>query len=66
MQVGEEGTWSTVSAGERHTCGVKTDGTLFCWGTSGWWWRVGGEAYVSVGWVNGNCMYVCVGGFRIV
>lgn len=24
--------WSTVSAGERHTCGVRRDGTLWCWG----------------------------------
>ena len=24
--------WSTVSAGGLHTCGVRTDGTLACWG----------------------------------
>jgi hypothetical protein len=24
--------WSTVSAAETHTCGVRTDGTLACWG----------------------------------
>jgi hypothetical protein len=28
------GTWSAVSAGWQHTCGLKTGGTLFCWG--GW------------------------------
>ncbi len=24
--------WSTVSAGSEHTCGVRTDHTLWCWG----------------------------------
>jgi len=28
------GTFSQVSAGGRHTCGVKTDGTLACWGNN--------------------------------
>lgn len=27
-----EGPWISVSAGEAHTCGVRSDGTLFCWG----------------------------------
>ena len=26
------GTFTQVSAGEQHTCGVKTDGTVACWG----------------------------------
>ena len=25
---------STISAGSAHTCGVRTDGTLACWGTN--------------------------------
>jgi len=24
--------WESVSAGDRHTCGVKADGSLYCWG----------------------------------
>lgn len=24
--------WSSVSAGARHTCGIRTDATLWCWG----------------------------------
>lgn len=27
--------WKTVSAGENHTCAVKTNGTLWCWGDDG-------------------------------
>jgi alpha-tubulin suppressor-like RCC1 family protein len=25
-------TWSNVSAGSSHTCGIRTDKTLYCWG----------------------------------
>ena len=25
--------WEQVSAGERHTCGLREDGTLWCWGS---------------------------------
>jgi alpha-tubulin suppressor-like RCC1 family protein len=27
--------WATVSAGREHTCAIKTDGTLWCWGSDG-------------------------------
>lgn len=27
-------TWARVAAGRDHTCGVQTDGTLWCWGSS--------------------------------
>ena len=29
------GDWAAVSAGEDHTCAVKTDHTLWCWGENG-------------------------------
>ncbi len=29
------GTWLAVSAGSGHTCGLKTDGALLCWGGFG-------------------------------
>jgi alpha-tubulin suppressor-like RCC1 family protein len=28
------GTWRSVTTGERHTCGIRTDGTLWCWGAA--------------------------------
>ncbi len=28
------GKWSITDAGRTHTCGIKTDGTLWCWGTN--------------------------------
>ncbi len=27
------GTWRSVTAGDVHTCGIRTDGTLWCWGS---------------------------------
>ncbi len=35
VAVSADGTWSAVSAGTYHTCGLKTDGALFCWGELG-------------------------------
>jgi alpha-tubulin suppressor-like RCC1 family protein len=33
MQEGTGATdWARVSAGDKHTCAIKTNGTLFCWG----------------------------------
>ncbi len=31
-QVGTDGDWSTVALGPENGCGVRTDGTLWCWG----------------------------------
>ena len=28
-----EGTFSAISAGNAHTCGIRSDGTIACWGT---------------------------------
>ena len=30
----EEGTFTTIDAGDGHTCGVRTDQTITCWGTN--------------------------------
>ncbi len=32
-QIGAGATWKSVDAGDRHTCAVRTNGTLWCWGT---------------------------------
>jgi len=34
-QVGTETDWQSVSVGNEHTCGVQTDGSLWCWGANG-------------------------------
>ncbi len=28
-------TWTAVGAGRAHTCGIRGDGTLWCWGANG-------------------------------
>jgi alpha-tubulin suppressor-like RCC1 family protein len=28
----DDGPWTSVGAGQAHTCGVKTDGSVWCWG----------------------------------
>lgn len=32
MQVGLDSNWLSVALGEWHTCGIKTDNSLWCWG----------------------------------
>ncbi len=32
VQVGTGSNWSSVNTGDAHTCAVRTDGTLWCWG----------------------------------
>lgn len=34
LQVGEDSDWASVTAGFAHTCGVRADGSLWCWGDS--------------------------------
>jgi alpha-tubulin suppressor-like RCC1 family protein len=34
IQVEPATSWATVSAGSSYTCGVKLDGTLWCWGSN--------------------------------
>ncbi len=34
-QIGTDNTWSQVSAGDDHTVEIKTDGTLWVWGSTG-------------------------------
>lgn len=33
--------WKSVAAGSNHTCGIKTDNTAWCWGTSNTWGQLG-------------------------
>ena len=32
IRVGDRTDWSRVGAGRDHVCGIRTDGTLHCWG----------------------------------
>jgi len=34
VQVGTDVDWSVVSAGSNHSCAIKTNGTLYCWGSN--------------------------------
>ena len=34
-QVSGGGNWISVSLGDYHTCGIKSDNTLYCWGSNG-------------------------------
>jgi alpha-tubulin suppressor-like RCC1 family protein len=42
-QVGED-RWRTVSAGGYHTCGIKRDGSIWCWGDNSYG-AVGGDVF---------------------
>ncbi|MBW2257436.1 MAG: hypothetical protein JRI25_22950 [Deltaproteobacteria bacterium] len=35
-KVGSETDWAHLSGGGGHYCGIKTDGTLWCWGQLPW------------------------------
>lgn len=32
LRVGSDNDWLTVDSGERHSCALKTDGRVYCWG----------------------------------
>ncbi len=34
VKVGSDTDWASVTSGDQHTCGAKTDGTLWCWGSN--------------------------------
>ncbi|GAB2588879.1 chromosome condensation regulator RCC1 [Paractinoplanes abujensis] len=34
--VGTATTWRSISAGAAHTCGTRTDNSLYCWGANNW------------------------------
>jgi alpha-tubulin suppressor-like RCC1 family protein len=34
VEVAPGGTWARLSLGEDHSCGVQTDGSLWCWGSN--------------------------------
>ncbi len=48
VQIGIAADWSTVAAGDRHTCGIR-DGGFYCWGYDNIG-RLGGESEISFGW----------------
>ena len=44
--VGADTDWASVGAGDEHSCALKTDGSIWCWGLES---RVGREAPIMVG-----------------
>ena len=33
-RVGDDSDWTHISSGQRHTCGIRNNGELFCWGSN--------------------------------
>jgi alpha-tubulin suppressor-like RCC1 family protein len=46
VAVGGARTFRSVSAGGRHTCGITTDGALYCWGAN-WAGQLGTGSYTD-------------------
>ncbi len=46
VQVGDDSEWVEVSAGDGDTCAIKSDGTLYCWG-SGYYGQLGLIKYAN-------------------
>jgi len=40
-RVGTDTDWSSVAAGNAHTCAIKMSGALYCWGEASSWGRLG-------------------------
>ena len=39
-----DGWWSAASTGDHHSCGIRSDGSLWCWVSAWqwrWWWTCG-------------------------
>ena len=39
-----DGWWRAVATGDHHSCGVRSDGSLWCWVSAWkwrWWWTCG-------------------------
>lgn len=66
VQVAGGGTWRSIDTGDGHACGVKQDGTAWCWGSSGYGQlgvgHTAGNSYAPVQVVGGGAWQTLVVG----